>query len=167
MQVIIKPWENEDVKPLVNIANNIKIWNNLRDYFPHPYTIGDATKWINAQGKIIPSQDMAIRMEDILVGGVGIMMLSDVNRRSVEIGYFVGERYWNKGIASEAVRQMTTYVFANFDIVRIFAVVFQKNKKSMKVLENAGYELEAIHKKAVFKNGEIMDEYVYTKFRDN
>src|SRR5437016_3589818 len=128
-------WSDHGIEELVAIANNINIWNTLRDRFPHPYTIEDARQWIEVQSKIDPPQNFAIRYNEKLVGGIGMIPQHDVNRLGAEIGYFIAEESWNKGIATEAVKQMTDHIFSNFEVIRIFAAVFENNKASIKVLE--------------------------------
>jgi RimJ/RimL family protein N-acetyltransferase len=98
-----------------------------------------------------------------LVGSIGVTLRDDVYRKTAEIGYFIGEEYWGKGIATEALRQMLLHVQKNFDVVRIFAEVFEYNKASMKALEKNGFYLECVRKKAAIKNNVILDDYVWVK----
>ena len=165
MNVELTKWNETDIDELAALANNKNISATLRDRFPNPYTREDAKWWIDFQKNLDPQQNFAIRMDDKLAGGIGCDPQHDVNRKSIEIGYWLGEQFWKKGIAAEAVKKMTEYIFSNFDVVRIFAPVFEINKPSMKVLEKAGFHLEAIHKKAVIKNEVIMDEYLYVKLK--
>ncbi len=165
MDVTLTKWNDNDIKQLVSLANNKNVANTLRDRFPHPYTIEDATWWVDFQKNLDPQQNFAIRVNDKLAGGIGCDPQHDVNRKNIEIGYWLGEQFWKKGIATEAVKKMTQYIFSNFDVLRIFAPVFEINKASMKVLEKAGFHLEAIHKKAVVKNEAVMDEYLYVKLK--
>ena len=102
-----------------------------------------------------------------MIGAIGIILGSDIQRLTAEIGYWLGENYWGKGIATEALKQTVDYVFKTFpEIVRIWAAVFEYNKPSMRVLEKAGFEFEGIRKKGAVKNGLVIDEYVYVKFRE-
>ena len=165
MDVRLTKWNDDDIEALISLANNKNIADTLRDRFPYPYTIEDAKWWVDFQKNLDPKQNFAIRVNDKLAGGIGCDPQHDVNRKNIEIGYWLGEQFWKKGIASEAVKKMTAYIFMNFDVLRIFAPVFEINKASMKVLEKAGYHLEAIHKKAVIKNEVIMDEYLYVKLK--
>ena len=164
----LRSFKNGDQESLVENANNIKIFNNVKDSFPYPYTPEDATWWIEfCQQSDKPTTTFAIDTEGQVVGAIGIIIGSDVQRVTAEIGYWLGEKYWGKGIAVEALEKMTVYVFQNFpEIVRLWAAVFNYNKASMRVLEKAGYELEGIRKKAAIKNGVVIDEYVYVRFRD-
>ncbi|MFY0022190.1 GNAT family protein, partial [Acinetobacter baumannii] len=80
---------------------------------------------------------------------------------SAEIGYWLAEPFWGQGIATEAVRQLVEYTFYYFDIVRLYAEVFETNKASMRVLEKNGFYLEGVRRKAVFKNGLLMDDFIW------
>ena len=165
MEIQLVGWDDVRPEELALTANNKSISDTLRDIFPYPYTIKAAEAWISSQKNIFPLQNFAIKVNAKLAGGIGCKPQPDVNCKSIEIGYWLGEDFWNKGIATGAVKKMTDYLFATFDVVRIFAPVFEINKASMKVLEKAGYHLEAIHKKAVFKNDILMDEYLYVKLK--
>ena len=165
MDIELVTWDDVNPEELVSIANNRNVYNTLRDRFSYPYKMEDAKLWISSQKNLVPSQNFAIKVDDKLAGGIGCTPQTDVNAKSIEIGYWLGENFWNMGIATEAVKKMTDYIFTTFDVVRIFAPVFEINKASMKVLEKAGYYLEAIHKKAVFKNDILMDEYLYVKLK--
>lgn len=165
----LRPFRDGDQASLVANANNIKIFNNIRDNFPHPYTCEDANWWINAQKETDkPTICLAIDINGDIVGAIGIILGSDIHRLTAEMGYWLGENYWGKGIVSEAVKQMVDYVFKNFpDLIRLWAAVFEYNKPSMRVLEKAGFEFEGIREKGASKNGLVIDEYVYVKFREH
>ena len=160
----IRPWKPEDASPLAAICNNRKIWLNVRDTFPHPYTIGNAVEWILFTLTQTPIRNMAIVYNGEIAGTIGVTPKKDVYRKSIEIGYFVGEQYWGKGIATAAVALVIEYIKANFAVIRIYAEVFGHNKASMKVLEKNGFHLEGIREKAVIKNNVIMDDHVWVKF---
>jgi len=162
--VQIRPWKPEDAAPLAAICNNKKIWLNVRDTFPHPYTIGNAVEWIAFTLSQQPVTNMAVIYNGYIAGSIGVMTKEDVYRKSIEIGYFLGEQYWGKGIATIAVAQLLEFIKSNFNVIRIYAEVFGHNKASMKVLEKNGFHLEGIRKKAVIKNNVIMDDYVWVKF---
>ncbi len=165
MAVTIRPWAWNDLPNLVLYANNINIWNNLRNYFPHPYTEEVATAWLTSVVDTQPLTNMAIDYNGAAVGGIGIAINPDVYIKSAEISYWIGEPYWGIGIGTEAVRQMTEYTFYYFDIVRLYGEVFESNKASMAVLEKNGYYLEGVRRKAVFKNNVLMDDYIWVKLR--
>jgi len=165
METVIRQWKNEDLQKLVSQANNINVWNNLRNYFPHPYTEEHGKAWLEKVVDALPAINMAIEADGKLVGGIGLILNGDVYIKSAEIGYWLGEQYWGKGIATEAVRQMTEYAFYYFDLVRLYAEVFETNKASMRVLEKNGYYLEGVRRKAVFKNNVLMDDYIWVKLK--
>lgn len=166
MQIQIRPWQHKDAEPLVALANNKKIWDNVRDYFPHPYTTKDAKDWLALNVGITPVLNFVIEVDGNFAGSVGMVPKTDVYRCNMEIGYWLGEPYWGKGIASTAIALMCDIVWQNYShINRIYAEVFEGNKASMRVLEKNGFELECIRKKAVIKNELLIDDYVWIKFR--
>lgn len=162
MQVKLRPWRNSDIN---HLANNKKIWDNVRDYFPHPYTLKNAEDWIaGVEGKK-PVSHFAIEVEGRLAGGTGVILKEDVARISAEIGYWLGEEFWGKGVGTEAIRLLLEIIVKDFpEIIRVYAETFAFNKASMKVLEKNGFHLECIRKKAVIKNGIILDDYVWVKY---
>jgi [ribosomal protein S5]-alanine N-acetyltransferase len=161
----LRPWKPGDEESLVRHANNRKIWRNLRDAFPHPYTLADAKQWIEIAGPTTPATNLAIVVEGAAAGGIGLVLKDDVFHRSAEIGYWLGEEFWGRGIVTEAVRAVTDYAFATFDLCRVYAGVFEWNPASMRVLEKAGYEFECRMRKSVTKDGEIIDELIYAIVR--
>ncbi len=164
-KVQIRYWVHADAAALAACIGNKKIWDNLRDYIPHPYSIADARDYIAGQQPINPVQHFAIVKKGVLAGGCGIILKEDVYRKTAEIGYWIAEPYWGMGIATEAVKLLTAYAFATFDIVRLQAEVFEHNTASMKVLQKNGFILEAIHQKAVIKNGVLMNDYLWVCFK--
>ncbi len=165
MAIIIRQWKIDDANNLVKYANNIKIWNNLRNYFPYPYTMEHANSWIDNSFVASPLINFAIDLDGEAIGGIGLIFNTDVYVLSAEIGYWIGEEFWGKGITTEAIRQMVEYSFYYFDIVRIYAEVFENNKASMRALEKNGFYLEGVRRKSVFKNNTIMDDYIWVKLR--
>lgn len=159
--IYLKPWAIEDADLLASYLNNINIWYNLRDYIPFPYSIEDAEKFITIQSEIVPTLNFAIVSNDIIVGGIGINLLQDIYKMNVELGYWIAEPFWGQGIATEAVRLMSIYVFENFAINRIVAEVFEYNKGSMRVLEKNGYHLETVSRKGILKNDLLYDNYIW------
>ena len=161
----LRPWIDSDAPAIAKHANNIKIAENMRDGFPYPYTLQDAYNWL----KMTSNSDhilLAIEVEGEAAGGIGILYQDNVYRLSAETGYWLGEQHWKKGITSEAIRKLSDYVFENTGIVRLYADIFSPNIPSMRTIEKAGFHLEAIHKKAVYKNGVLLDEHVYCKLKD-
>ena len=165
MAVLIRQWTDEDLPNLVSHANNINIWNNLRNYFPYPYTDEAGKAWLEEIKLASPIVNLAIDLDGQAIGGIGLILNSDVYIKSAEIGYWLGEPFWGQGIATEAVRQMIEYTFYYFDIIRLYAEVFETNKASMRVLEKNGFYLEGVRRKAVLKNAVLMDDYIWVKLR--
>ncbi len=158
---ILREWRTNDYTSLAKHANNINIWNNVRDYFPHPYTIKNAKEFIRMVSGKPFQQDFAIEINGRVGGGIGFVPGSDIEQFSAEIGYWLGEEYWNQGIMSEAIKDVSEYIFQHTKIVRLFATVFEYNKASMKALENAGFRKLAILHKAAFKNGKFINLHYY------
>jgi [ribosomal protein S5]-alanine N-acetyltransferase len=148
-------------------ANNPAVWNNLRDSFPHPYLKNDAVDWISAHHQQLKPLNLAITVEDQVIGGIGLIPQTDIYKLNAEIGYWLGEAFWGKGIMTDALKGMLVYAFGNFNFIRIYAGVFETNPASMRVLEKAGFQKEAIHRKAILKNGRILDEHVYSIFKES
>lgn len=164
--IILRPWTYTDINELAHLADNIKIWNQVRDYFPHPYTRKKAEEWVFMQQGKKPVTNFAIEADGKLVGGIGLLTKDDIYRCTMEIGYWIGEPYWGKGIATEAVRILVEAVWKEFpDIVRIYAHVFAQNTASSRTLEKNGFTLESIQRKSVIKNGQIGDDMIWVKFR--
>jgi RimJ/RimL family protein N-acetyltransferase len=161
---VIRPWRAGDEASLVAHANNYNIWRNLRDRFPHPYTMEDAREWIRFTGEESPRTNFAIVVDGEAAGGIGLILNSDIY--SAEIGYWLGEAFWGRGVATEALRALTQWAFDNFDLGRIYASVMEWNPASMRVLEKAGYQLEARLRNAVIKQNQVMDEFIYSIVRD-
>ena len=155
----LRNWGETDIPALVKYADNRKIWLNVRDVFPFPYTQNDAEAWINTMQDPLTNFAIATRAEAI--GGIGFNLQEDIYRRSAEIGYWIGEPYWNRGIATMAVGAAAKYAFANFDLARLYATVFEWNPASTRVLEKNGFKLEGRLEKSVFKDGKIIDSLLY------
>lgn len=164
MNVLFRPWQPGDAVRLSEIANNKNLWNTLRNRFPHPYTLTDAENWIALCAAKAQQEHFCIEADGMVCGGIGFIPGTDVEERSAELGYFLGEHWWGKGIATRAVAQMLRYLAEHHSFVRIFSVVFANNPASMRVLQKNGFTLEGVRKKAVFKNGVVMDDYVWVHF---
>jgi len=162
---LIRPWQSGDAAALVQHANNRKIWRNLRDRFPHPYTLADAGEWIAFAGAQNPCSNFAIVVAGQAAGGIGFVLKDDVDRRTAEFGYWLGEAFWGRGIASEAVKAMTAYLFENFALCRIQALVYEWNPASRRVLEKAGYVCEARLRSSVTKDGQTIDAFLFAMVR--
>lgn len=158
----VRSWKWKDRDAIVHHANNRNVWINLRDRFPHPYTLSDARNWLESVIDRRPETNFAIaNVNDEAVGGIGFILQQDVGRRSAEVGYWLGEEYWGRGLATQAVKVITEYAFVHHDICRLYAHVFEWNVASSRVLEKAGYLLEGRLKKSVIKDGKTIDQLMY------
>jgi [ribosomal protein S5]-alanine N-acetyltransferase len=161
MDFILRPWNENDIDSLIANANNNNIARFMTDGFPHPYTAENAKAFIAMATKDEPVHIFAIEVDGKAAGGIGIHPQADVMKKNAELGYWLGENYWGKGIITAAIKQMTEFAFATYDITRIYARPFGNNTASQKVLEKAGFTLEARIEKSIFKNGEFLDELIY------
>jgi RimJ/RimL family protein N-acetyltransferase len=157
----LRDWRTDDAASLQKHADNRRIFNYLLDRFPSPYTMADAVSWIALMQHQDPFVTFAIAIDGELAGAIGIELRPDIYRKTALIGYWLGETYWGRGIMPEAVKLVTEYAFTNFDLIRLQAGILGNNPKSMRVLEKAGFTKEGILKKAIIKNGEILDEHLY------
>jgi RimJ/RimL family protein N-acetyltransferase len=165
-QGVIRNWRPEDIPSLVRHANNRRVWRNLRDRFPHPYTASDAEGWIRQATEVTPQTHFAIAIGEEAIGGVGLDLQTDVFHRSAEIGIWLGEAYWGRGIGTEVIRAMTDFAFGNFDLCRVYARAFKWNPASMRMLEKAGYSFEGRLRKSVTKDGQTIDQMLYAVVRE-
>jgi RimJ/RimL family protein N-acetyltransferase len=157
---VLRPWSEGDEVSLVRHANNYEVWRRLRDRFPHPYTQADAEQWIAFATQETQRQG-AIEVYGEAAGGIGLELESDINCRSAEIGYWLGEAFWGKGITTAAVRALTSYGFEAFNLTRIFAVPFANSSASIRVLEKCGYIREGIMRRSAIKEGVVLDQVLY------
>ncbi|MCY3732817.1 MAG: GNAT family N-acetyltransferase [Chloroflexi bacterium] len=162
----IRSFRPSDAEALARNANHRDVSRNMRDTFPHPYELANAHEWIDFATTQSPETNFAIAGDAELIGGIGITLQSDVNRRSAEIGYWLGEQHWGQGIATAALKAMTEWAFAEFDLVRLYGEVFEWNPASGRVLEKAGYNLEGRMRKSIVKDDQIIDALLYAQVRD-
>jgi Acetyltransferases, including N-acetylases of ribosomal proteins len=161
MNLQLRSFSDEDIELLSLYANNPKIAGNLRDSFPYPYEKKHAEEYINAQKSKAIQTDFAIVYEENFAGRIALDIKDDIYRKSAEIGFWLAEPFWGKGIAPVAIKEIVQYAINHFDLTRIFAICFETNLGSRKSLERAGFELECIRKKAVFKYGQVLNDCVY------
>lgn len=158
----LRDWAASDLDSLIIQANNPLIAANLTDQFPHPYTRESGERFIGFATSHQPRKIFAIEINGKASGSIGVFPQDDIHRLNAEMGYWLAETWWGKGIMTKAIRQMVNYGFSTFAIDRIFARPFGSNIASQKVLEKAGFKLEAVFKQNLIKNGIITDELYYS-----
>jgi len=158
---VLRPWREGDKPSLVRHANSYEVWRRLRDGFPHPYTLEDAGRWISFCRRQEPQTQFAIEVDGEAVGGTGLEPGTDVGRRSAEIGYWLGEAFWGRGISTAAVRSLTGYGLNTLGLTRIFAVPFADSFASMRVLEKCGYIREGTMRRSAIKEEAVLDHVLY------
>ena len=164
MKFILRKFKESDLASLVKYANNYNIAKFLTNMFPHPYTEENGRDYLSLA--INHPGIFAIDVDGEVVGSIGLFPQTDIHQKSAELGYWLAEPFWGNGIVPQAIGEIVEYGFKTFDIVRIYARPFSTNQASQRVLEKAGFTCEARHKKALYKNGEFMDELVYVTFKD-
>ncbi len=161
----LRPWSLGDLSSLVRYANNFNVSRFLMNRFPHPYSEENGRAFIELANQNTPPNILAIEVGGEAAGGIGIHPQADVHCKTAELGYWLAEPFWGKGIVTEAVKKMLAYGFEHFDVIRIYARPFSNNPASARVLEKAGFQFEARLKNSIFKNGEVLDELIYAVFR--
>ena len=169
MECVLREWRAEDKTALAALLNNRKILDNLRDGLPYPYTVADAEAFIAAMRGADRTKTFAFAVAagDALVGSIGVFRRENIHARTAEMGYYIGEPYWGRGLATSAARQACEYVFEHTDIIRIFAEPFARNAASCRVLEKAGFQLEGVIRGNAVKNGKILDMKLYALVKEN
>jgi ribosomal-protein-alanine N-acetyltransferase len=157
----VRSWRSGDLESLVTYANNRNVWINLRDRFPHPYTARDGHAFLKHTREQQPETAFAIVANGDAVGGIGFQLQGDVERVSAEIGYWLGEPFWGRGIATDALRALTEFAIVTHGLTRVYAVPFASNLASCRVLEKAGYVLEGRLRRSAVKDGSIIDQLQY------
>ncbi len=163
----VRSWETHDVESIARYANNRKIWINLRDAFPHPYTRQHAREFIRSSRQRSPETTFAIAVDGEAIGGVGFVLHPDVERVSAEIGYWIGEPFWGRGIATDALGGLTRYAIETHGLTRVYALPFAWNAPSCRVLEKAGFVLEARLRRSAVKDGAVTDQMHTRSYRND
>jgi ribosomal-protein-alanine N-acetyltransferase len=161
----VRSWRPRDAPALVEHANNRKVWLNLRDRFPHPYTARDARAFLKSVLNARPETNFAIDVDGAAVGGIAFHVQSDVERVGAELGYWLGEKHWGRGIATAAVRAVTEHALVAHGLLRVFALPFAENRASARVLEKAGFTLEGVLRSSAIKDGRVLDQLLYARIR--
>lgn len=162
MPYTLRPWSQADLDNLVKYANNFNIAKNLTDKFPFPYTVEAGQNFISyATNPENTATIFCIEVDGEAAGGIGVHPLDDVFRKNAELGYWLAEPFWGRGIMTKCLNEMKDYAFANYDITRLFARPYGSNIASQKLLEKCDFLLEGRFEKTLFKNGVFEDELVY------
>lgn len=169
MNCKIRKWGLSDAKDLAAALSNMKIQDNLRDGLPYPYTEQDGIDYISAMLSADENDTFAfaIAVDEKVIGSIGVFRQGNIHRQTAELGYYIAEEYWGKGIMTEAVKQICKYVFEKSDVIRIYAEPFAYNMASCRVLEKAGFQYEGTLRKNAVKNGKIIDMKMYSILKEN
>jgi RimJ/RimL family protein N-acetyltransferase len=151
----------DDSKSIALHANNRKVWRNLRDLMPHPYAESDAVSFIDRTLVQERPTNFFIEVDGAAVGGIGLKLKDDIERVGAELGYWLGEPFWGRGILSEAVPAFTQWALKEFDLIRLEAIVFEWNRPSARILEKAGYVLEGTMRRSAVKDSQVIDRWIY------
>jgi len=163
----VREWRLDDALSLAQHANDRRVWLNMRDAFPHPYTIADATAFLGIAVAMQPRTWFAVAVDDRAVGGIGYTRHGDVERIGAEIGYWLGTAFWGRGIMTAALQAVTAYAFREHpELRRIYAVPYVTSTASAHILEKAGYRLEGRMRQSVIKDGHVLDQFMYAILRD-
>ena len=165
--VIIRSWHESDAAAIQRYANNRKIWMNLRDLFPHPYTLENARAFLGHVLGETPATTFAVATPSEAIGCIGLRLGRDVQRKNAELGYWLGEPFWGQGIMSEAVARFTPWAFGMFELQRIYAEPFATNDASARVLAKAGFVCEGRLRASIFKDGQQLDSFLYARVRES
>ncbi|MGH9867450.1 MAG: GNAT family N-acetyltransferase [Candidatus Polarisedimenticolia bacterium] len=152
---VVRSYRDADAESIAPLADNRKVWINLRDAFPHPYTLDHARAFIREAIAAVPQTRFAIVVDGAAVGGIGFTLHTDVERVSAEIGYWLGEPFWGRGIVTEALTAVTSHAIRAHQLTRVFALPYEWNAASFRVLEKAGYEREARLRRSAIKDGRV------------
>jgi RimJ/RimL family protein N-acetyltransferase len=161
----VRDWRTTDKPSLLRLANNRNVWRNLTHRFPHPYTEAEADSWIAMVSGTPNATNWCIDVGGEAVGGIGLRIGEGVYAKTAEFGYWLGEPYWGRGIMTAAVQATSEYALDQFDLVRLESPVFEWNPSSMRVLEKCGFVREAVLRKSVLKDGQIIDAVLYVLLR--
>ena len=137
---VLRPWRSQDVETLIRHANNRNVWINVRDRFPYPYTHADAVHWIEHAQTLPPDTQFAIEIDGEAAGGIGLELQTDIERMSAQVGFWLGETCWGRGIMTQALTALSDWALNRPGLLRLYASVLEWNPASMRVLEKAGYQ---------------------------
>lgn len=163
----IRPWKLSDAKDLAAALSNKHVQDNLRDGLPYPYMEQDGVDFITAM--LSANEDdtfaFAVTADGKAIGSIGAFRQGNIHRQTAELGYYIAQPYWGKGIMTEAVKQICAYIFERSDIIRIYAEPFAYNTASCRVLEKAGFQYEGTLRSNAVKNGKVIDMRIYSRLK--
>ena len=143
----------KDIPKIIEYAANPKIADNLLS-LPFPYFEEDAIFLINSANQSLKTGEaykfaIRIKKEDKLefIGVVGLLL--DINHNKAELGYWIGEPFWNKGLMSEALGKIIEFGFETLQLNKIIANHFLHNPASGKIMI----------KNRMIKEAEIKDHF--------
>lgn len=160
---IVRDWRDGDRDSLLRFANNRRVWRNLKDRFPHPYGEAEADAWLALAREHPERTGWAIEVDGLAVGGIGLKPGEDVYAKSANIGYWLGEPYWGRGIMTDAVRAVSGHALSQLGFARVEATVYEWNPASMRVLEKCGFAREGVMRKSIYKDGHLIDCVLYSR----
>lgn len=161
----LRAWRDGDAPALAEHADNPKVWRNMSDRFPHPYTLAIAEHWVQRGHIDFGGDNWAIAFDDQAVGGCGIVPGEGQFRCNAEIGYWLAEAFWGRGVVTQVARVLADRAFADPEIARVFAPIHAHNATSMRVAEKAGFVRESVQPQSAIKAGRVIDRVVYARYR--
>jgi [ribosomal protein S5]-alanine N-acetyltransferase len=164
-----------DAQNITHLLMNYNVSKHLWE-IPNPYSIDDALEFIKCanndfntlkalhfaiESKIIPRSRNNLKF----VGTISVKKIDLVNKKA-DLGYWIGEQYWGKGIATECLKLIIDYAFsAELGLKQLCAYVFPENKASIRVLEKNGMnkigEVNEYHK----LSGRDRTSFIYVTIR--
>ena len=162
----IRPYRRDDAATLPAIADDpwVARWMNP-SRFPSPYTRADADAWVRIAMADDPPRFFVIEVEGEHAGGIGLDPSSSAELVGVaHIGYWLGRRFWGRGIATDAARALARYAFDARAIRRLETTVYVPNAASARVLEKAGFTLEGrLRSWLTLRDGSVHDGLLYAR----
>jgi RimJ/RimL family protein N-acetyltransferase len=163
----LRPWRRDDALSLQRHADDLAVWANLRDRFPHPYSLQDARAWIELTAAGLPGVHLAIDVDGEAAGGISLEPQADVERIAAEVGFWLGRTHWGRGVMTQVVRALSDWALNHGGWLRLYASVFETNPASMRVLEKAAFHREGVLRKSAIKDARVLDRVLYARVRDD
>jgi RimJ/RimL family protein N-acetyltransferase len=162
----LRGWREGDAPSLSRHADDVEVWRWMSDSFPHPYTMDIARHWVRDGHVDFGGDNWAIALDDEAVGGCGIHAGAGQFRCNAEVGWWLAQAHWGRGIATRVAATLVERAFANPRITRVFAPIHAGNRRSMRVAEKNGFTLEGVERQGAVKDGRIIDRHVYARYRN-